>query len=213
MCHQATREIGRGVYLPSFAERARELIGAEQGRGWLDDCDEAGRFLALSQELVDALSSVLRSFAKLGPVLEVCSGSGSLARALNTAGVDVRATDANPPHTAQRVCRMTAQAALNTFRPAVVLGSFVPHDAGVDEAVLACPSVQHYFVLNARIGGSCASWALWHAPGWHAQPAPHVGVWMITRHDVWLGSTDAAPGPLISQHGEAWHFTRRPSKH
>jgi hypothetical protein len=103
---------------------------------------------------------------------------------------------------------MSAQASLRHFQPAVVLGVFVPHDAGVDEAVLACPSVQHYVVVNARIGGALGSPSLWAAPGWKCEPWDDVRRWVLTRHDVWLGHA-GREGSDILQHGEVWHFERQ----
>ncbi len=237
--------------LPSFARWRERLIAAEQGAGWLDECDDAGRFLAVSSELVDALSGTLRGLAGDAPVLEVCAGSGELARSLAFAGVRMQATDVEPVGLGRRpgsdvghltngqvpsggrdlsVLRMSAQAALRRFRPSVVLGSFVPFDAGVDEVILSCPSVRHYVVLNARIGGSLGSPALWQTSGWQAEPLEAVQPWMLTRHDTWLGphqpgcsdyqprgGTDLPAGQPqqpgwshtdLLRHGEAWHFTR-----
>jgi hypothetical protein len=190
----------------SFARWRRRLIAAEQGTGWLDQCDDAGRFLVISRELVDALAQVLRRLAEPGPVLEVCAGDGRLALQLAAAGIRVQATDAQPAASGD-VLPLTAAEALRRFQPAVVLGSFVPFDAGVDEAVLRCSSVRHYLILNARIGGAMGSPALWADPNWHAQPLPNVRRWMLTRHDVWLGETHS-DGPVL-QHGEAWHLTRQ----
>jgi hypothetical protein len=87
-----------------------------------------------------------------------------------------------------------------------VLGSFVPFDAGVDEAVLNAPSVKRYLVLNARIAGVLGSKSLWNRSDWRAIPQPDVFRWMITRHDVWI----PADGPdTLSQHGEAWQFHKQ----
>ena len=217
--------------LPTFAHWRERLIAAEQGSGWLDECDDAGRFLAVSRELVDALARTLRRLAGEGPVLEVCAGSGMLVRALAAAGVQVHATDAKPPEGAEVLC-LSAEAALRRFEPAVVLGVFVPFDAGVDEAVLACPSVRHYVVVNARLAGALGSPSLWRTPGWECEPLDELRRWLLTRHDVWLGPVGPPPsgavddsrgrpgtpdatyrvwGPLshrILQHGEAWHFAR-----
>lgn len=205
------------------------MIAAEQGAGWLAECDDAGRFLAVTRELVDALADKLRQLAGDGPVLEICAGSGELARALIAAGVRVQATDAGlgagrrtapapsidgpyqvpPGSRVMQVLPMTAQAALHLFRPKVVLGAFVPFDACVDEAVLACPSVRHYVVLNARIGGLLGSSALWRQPGWKAEPLDAVRRWMLTRHDVWMGPAGQPDCSELNilQHGEAWHFS------
>jgi hypothetical protein len=137
-------------------------------------------------------------------VLEVCAGRGELAGALSAAGVPVVAADADPPP-GSPVVRATAAAALRRWRPAVVLGCFVPVDAGVDDAVLACPSVRHYVVLGARLGGCLGSPALWQNLHWAAEPLPGISRWMLTRHDVWLGAREKA----ILRHGEAWHFRLR----
>lgn len=182
------------------------LIAAEQGGGWLDACDDAGRFLAVSRELVQALAQVLRRLAGNGPVLEVCAGAGALVRPLAALGVRLEATDIQPPAGAA-VLHLSARAALHRFQPAVVLGVFVPHDAGVDEAVLACPAVQHYVIVNARLGGALGSPALWHAPGWKSEPLDDIRRWVLTRHDVWLGDSRPHGGDIL-QHGEVWHFTR-----
>jgi hypothetical protein len=93
---------------------------------------------------------------------------------------------------------------LQKYRPGLVLGAFVPADAGVDEAVLACPSVRHYVLLGARIGGVFASAALWRDARWRARPLAEISRWMLTRHDVWLDDQQRR----ILQHGEAWQFSR-----
>ena len=178
------------------------MAAAEAGDGWLSACEATGRFLAPCRELVDALAEHLRSLAA-GPVLEVCAGGGGLAAALRRSGVAVEATDADPPPGAP-VQRATALEALRRYRRKVVLGSFVPVDAGVDEAVLGFPSVRHYVVLGSRLGGELGSAALWNSAGWSAWPLKQVARWMLTRHDVWIGPSHGQ----ILRHGEAWHFAR-----
>jgi len=178
------------------------MAEAERGEGWLGACEDGGRFLVLCRELVASLAEVLRGLGA-GPVLEVAAGRGDLAGALTAAGVGVIAIDADPPAGAP-VRRAAADVALDQHRPAVVLGSFVPVDSGIDAAVVRCPSVRHYIVLSPRIGGWLGSDALWADDAWSAEPLEEVGRWMLTRHDVWMGQPDR---PLL-QHGEAWHFER-----
>ncbi len=192
--------------LLSFAQWRARLIAAEASDGWLNECDDASRFLAVSREFVEALAAALRRFAGDGSVLEVCAGSGALAFWLAALGIQVQATDAEPPE-GSVVLRMSAQAALRQFQPTIVLGVFVPHDAGVDEAVLACPSVRHYVVVNARIGGALGSPSLWSAPGWKPEPLDDIRRWVLTRHDVWLGHPGKKNGDILP-HGEVWHFAR-----
>jgi len=188
--------------LPTFESWRRRIAAAEQGDGWLSACEQAGRFLVLSRQLIGSLAEVLRGL-DAGPVLEVCAGRGELAEALGSVGVRVVATDAQAPP-GSSVIRASARESLARYRPTVVLGCFVPVDAGVDEAVMACPSVRHYVVLGARIGGFFGSAALWQGASWPAEPIEQVSRWMLTRHDAWLGT----PEQKILQHGEAWLFSR-----
>jgi len=208
------------VSLPTYRSRLREIAAAEAGDGWLCACAEAGRFLLPSRQLVASLAELFGRLCGTGilpvraqhgqdaratqpSVLEVCAGRGELADALAAAGVPLVAADADPPP-GSPVVQASAAVALRRYRPAVVLGCFVPFDAGVDDAVLACPSVQHYVVLGARIGGCLGSPALWQNPQWKAEPLPRISRWMLTRHDVWLGT----PRRAVLRHGEVWHFRR-----
>ncbi|MCX8035654.1 MAG: hypothetical protein N3D11_01110 [Candidatus Sumerlaeia bacterium] len=193
--------------LPTFEACLHEIEAAEEGCGWLSACEEAGRFLLLSRELIAALSGLLRSLTP-GRILEVCAGRGELAEALAATGVHIVATDSHVSGSSARrqrtVVRLSASEALRRYRPAVVLGAFVPFDSGVDAAVMACDSVLHYVVLGARVGGLLGSAMLWQNPNWGAEPMPEISRWMLTRHDVWLGGAERK----ILQHGEAWVFRR-----
>lgn len=193
--------------LPTFESQLEEITAAERDDGWLSACLDAHRHLALNRQLIAAVAKLLRSIGD-GPVVELCAGRGELARALAADGTAIVATDAHPP-AGSAVQSATAEEALRRYRPAVVLGSFVPVDAGVDEAVTAFPSVRHYLALQAPIGGLPGSTWLWQTPGWDAVPRPEIGRWMLTRHDVWLPT----PEGTILQHGEAWHFRRRKRGH
>ena len=193
--------------LPTFESCLDDIAAAERHDGWLSDCADAGRFLLVGRELAALLAKSLAEMLKrfsTEPVLEVCAGRGELAKTLSAEGTPVVATDADPP-AGRGVIRLSARAALARYRPAAVLACFAPIDAGVDEAVLACPSVRHYVVLNARLDGQFGSASLWSDPNWLAEPLDEISRWMLTRHDVWLGSTER---PIL-QHGEAWHLYRR----
>lgn len=171
---------------------------AERDLGWLIACEEAGRYLALTRELVRSLADTLQPLQS-DPVLEVCAGNGELAHALAGEGMSVITADSTDPG-------RDAETVLASTRPQTVLGAFVPFDTGVDEAVLGSPSVQTYMVLNARIGGLLGSPSLWDRPDWQAIPQPEIARWMITRHDVWIpGHANGA----LQRHGEAWLFRRR----
>jgi hypothetical protein len=191
--------------LPGFDFWLDQVVASEQGDGWLLACEGAGRFLAPCRELVQSLAALLRCLTNGRPILEVCSGGGELAAALRAAGVPILATDASPAEGTD-VERIAAQEALQKYRPGVVLGAFVPSDAGVEPSILNCPSVEHYVVLGARINGAFGASALWQDARWQGSPLGEMTDWMITRHDVWLGR-DRLP---LLRHGEAWHFQRNP---
>ncbi len=191
-----------GAALPTYCERLAEMAAAEQADGWLVACEEAGRFLVPCRELVTALCDLMGSLPQ--GLLEVCAGNGELADQLAAEGFSVIATDSAPPANSA-VERIASGGALRRYRPQIVLGSFVPVDAGVDEAVLAFPSVKHYVVLGARLEGTFGSRALWRTPGWKTERLENVARWMLTRHDVWLGLPEQ---PLL-RHGEAWLLSRQ----
>ena len=195
--------------LPSRAQVLAEVARAERAEGWLARCADAGRYVALHRPFADALARALRPLVAGGaPVLEVCAGDGALAAALRRRGLAVVATDAEPPPGAAAVERLSADEALARYRPAVVLGSFVPFDAGVDRRVLGESGVREYLVLNARLGGALGAECLWTHPGWHRRPLPAVSARMVCRHDVWLG--DARP---LLRFGEAWRLSRAADEH
>ncbi len=194
------------VVLPPYARVLAELAEAEQAEGWLARCEDSGRYVVLNGAFVEALAGVLRHLGG-APVLELCAGDGSLAAALRGCGIEVIATDAHPPAAAPaHVERLTAAQALQRYRPRVVLGSFVPVDAGVDRLVLGSPHVREYLVLNARLGGEFGAGCLWTHPGWSRAPLGEVASCMVSRHDAWLGS-----GMPTSRHGEAWLFSQAPN--
>ncbi|MDX1673165.1 MAG: hypothetical protein R3314_00080 [Longimicrobiales bacterium] len=188
--------------LPVFRDVLAEVVIAERAEGWLARCAATGTYLVVTRELVHALVGVIE---RLGapPVLEVCAGDGTLARALAELGVSVTATDAHPAR-GSRVTACPAAASLRRYPHPMVLGSFVPFDAGIEERILAAGHVRHYLALGARIGvhGGVTN-RLGAVPGWDAVPLPGVARWMVTRHDAWLGD-----GSSIRCRGEAWLLSR-----
>ena len=184
-----------------YESQLEEIAAAERGDGWLSACARDGRFLIPTEQFVEALSELLRRL-DAGPVLEVCAGSGELAVAIRSTGVPVVATDADPP-AGSPVVRAPAEEALRRYRPVVVLGCFVPVDAGVDPLVMGFPSVRHYVVLGARVGGLFGSADLRRNASWTAEPLEQLTRWMLTRHDAWIDRR------TILRRGEAWHLRHR----
>ena len=188
--------------LATYDQVLAQMDAAERSDGWLVACEQVGRFVAVNEQFVSALARRLESLGD-GPVLEVCAGDGELAGRLRDHGVEVIATDADPPGGSE-VERAGAGAGMCRYQPRVVLGSFVPFDSGVDAQVLAEPCVLHYVRLDARLGGQFGAPSLWDGSAWRATQLDEATRWMICRHDVWMG-----PGQPILQHGEAWLLERK----
>lgn len=186
--------------LCTFETAVEKMAAAEHEAGWLAACEEQSIYLLLTERMLAELARFLREINE-GTAVEICAGAGRLTSALSSRGVEIRATDASPQH--PTVLSLSAREAIERFRPTVVLGTFVPFDAGADEEVLKDGSVTHYVVLNARIGGQLGSPRLWTHPEWTCNELPSIERWMICRHDVWTGR-----GRQVKQHGEAWHFRR-----
>ncbi|MEO5589591.1 MAG: hypothetical protein ABIS03_08400 [Gemmatimonadaceae bacterium] len=191
--------------LPSHDDLLAQVEAAEHDCGWLARCDDEGQYVALNRQFVEALASVLLKINPRGrKVLEVCAGNGALAAGLRACGIDIVATDANPPFSARDVIPSSATTALREYCPSVVLGSFVPFDAQIDQAILRHEGVQAYVVLGARTGHECGSGGQPVYPGWQWHPLPLVTSYFVSRHDVWLGHNL----PLLKK-GEAWLLLRQ----
>jgi hypothetical protein len=184
-----------------FDSQLETIAAAEAGDGWLAECMDRGLFLLRTSELIQSLAAFLTSLGQ-GGVLEVCAGNGELSQSLAGQGVAISASDV--VSSGPSVVKASATEALLRYRPRIVVGSFVPIDSDVDYAVMSFPTVQHYVVLGARVGGLFGSPSLWQCDGWHGRAVNDVARWMVTRHDVWT----ANPSQPILQHGEAWHFQR-----
>lgn len=190
--------------LPAYDTVLAQVEAAEHESGWLAHCADAGQYLALNRQFVDALASVLCELTPTGErVLEVCAGDGALASALRTRRSAIIATDANPPSRAVDVLALPATVALLQYRPTVVLGSFVPSDGMVHEAILSHYSVQAYVVLGAQTGHDSGIGCRVGDVGWTCRPLPTVTACMVSRHDVWLG--EDLP---LRRKGEAWVLLR-----
>ena len=187
--------------LATYDQVVAQMGRAEQGDGWVVACEQADAFVVLNEQFVDALACVLAELCS-GPIVEVCAGSGELSDALRKRSVDVIATDVDPP-AETTVVRADAAEALSRYRPSVVLGSFVPFDAGIDELVSAESCVDQYVVVNARLNGVLGSTCLWQDQTWHATQMDAVSRCMICRYDVWMG-----PDQPILQHGEVWFLQK-----
>ncbi len=184
---------------PTFWEMRVRVVESEQHAGWMASCVDAEVYLVCCRQLVDALQ--LRLSSAPCPLVEVCSGCVRLAVALRDCGVGIVATDI-VPQSGKGVRVLSAQKAIDYYKPRTVLACFRPIDAGVDEAVMSSSSVTDYFVLQSRHNGG--QFHRFSDRGWHIEHVDDVAHWMITRDDVWIPNRENE----VLQRGEAWHLHR-----
>ena len=81
------------------------------------------------------------------------------------------------------------------YRPTVVLGALRFRGCGRRPVHSELPFGQTLRGAGGRINGIFGVPALWQDAGWRGRPLGELIEWMITRHDVWLGSD---PMPLLA---------------
>jgi hypothetical protein len=122
-----------------------------------------GIYCFYSLELVKALATLVGG----RPALEIAAGDGTLSRFLAAHGADVRASDDQSWGHAVRypagVERLDAVAALQRYRPRVVLCSFPPPGNGFERRVFATPEVELYVVVTTRHRFAAGDWEAYQA--------------------------------------------------
>lgn len=151
----------------------------ERGDGWLAWCRDRDHYVAWSEELIAAVARVLSRFS--GIIVEVGAGRGELAGGLRGYGLDVIATDRSPG--ASDVVAWDARDALRHFRPATVVSSFLPLDAGVEASIMQFASVRRYLYIGPLVMGRAGPRHVWEAIGWDAEALPEVDRVLISRLD------------------------------
>jgi hypothetical protein len=117
-----------------------------------------GIYAFYSRELILALGGLVDG----RPALEIGAGDGTLARLLGQAGVAVRATDdyswsQNIQYPAE-VEKLDAVAALDRYRPTVVLCAFPPPRNPFEKVVFDTASVRTYVVITTKHQFAAGDW-------------------------------------------------------
>jgi hypothetical protein len=175
--------------MDSFDNTLSLLEAADRSDGWLAACEERHVYLALNREFVVALVDDLRRRAFHPDVLELGASDGQLALALQSHGVPVIATDANPR--ADTVLPLTAAQALRQFAPRSVLVCFPPVDAGIEAAIFDTPSVRHIIYIGPEWNGRVGTDAIWNQAGWTVTSLPQVDRFIVSRLDYLVDFTRA----------------------
>jgi len=117
-----------------------------------------GMYAFYSRELIAALAHLCDG----RPALEIGAGDGCLATFLQTAGVEVRATDDHswPQNIRypESVEKLDAASALEQYQPKVVVCSYPPPKNTFEQAVFKTDSVDLYIVITTKHQFAAGDW-------------------------------------------------------
>jgi len=155
-------------YIISFKEVIEECLFTT---GWQEFCKERGVFQLPIKEFCDNLSielySLIAEYSLKGPFLELGAGNGWLTRYLNKCGHRFIAIDSGMLYlrTAKKwqlpyypVLLMDWEEAINTFRPQLVVISWMPMGEDWSKLLRKTPSLKIYILIGEELGGRCGDW-------------------------------------------------------
>ena len=125
--------------------------------------ESRGIYCFYSRELIDGLVALIGS----GSCIEIAAGDGTLSRFLNCRGTRVTATDNHSwkqsIHYGDSVALCDARAALEKYRPEVVVCSWPPAGNDFERHVFRTVSVHTYIVIGSRYQSASGNWAEYKA--------------------------------------------------
>ncbi len=183
-----------------YAEAIAKLAEEERGDGWLVFCERKNLYQLPVVEWLDALAEEILGLAPEAP-LEAGAGDGTIGKALQARGVNLRLTD---PAGGEGTEALDAQEALLAHAPDFVFSCWLPFDSGAERQILEAMSIRWYLAVVQQGPGYAGSEALWDAPGWSMRELSEVNRWSVSRVDF-LSEVDS--GAHV-RHGMAYLFTR-----
>ena len=169
-------------------------------------CEAFGIFQILNREFNDSLAVEIKILG-LKPVMEVGAGGGELAAVLRRRGIDLVAVDNFSEPAPARVRtgaglpeRKDYRAALDRFKPQLVICSWMP--AGADWTVdfRAAASVRAYILIgdDEKMSGG-------DEPGWSSRVLKEPNKWSLCRLDL---GVDFAKPDLWWRHSKVIIYER-----
>ena len=183
-----------------YAEAIAKLAEEERGNGWLAFCERENLYQLPVVEWLDALREEILALAPEAP-LEVGAGNGTIGKALQARGVNLKLTD---PAGGDGTEALDTRNALIIHAPDFVFSCWLPYDSGAERQILEAMSLRWYLPVVQRGPGYAGSEALWDAPGWSVRELNELNRWSVSRADF-LSEVDS--GEHV-RHGMAYLFTR-----
>ena len=157
---------------------------------WEEWCVKNGVHTVYNVEFVDALAEKIRSFNET-PVVEVCAGNGKLTRQLRKRGIPVTATDDYSwglSTDENSVERLSHKAALEKYKPRIVVASWLSPSILIALDILEFQSVDYFIVIDSGSVG----W-LHDATKFKKECLKEIGRYNICMHDSpWKSDTGMA---------------------
>jgi hypothetical protein len=160
--------------------------------------EEAPIFELWNSDYIDGLADYLRS-VNAHTIVEVGAGNGRLTHFLKKRlpGVRIFAIDdfswkIKPVF---RVGNMSISAALNKYRPDIVISSWMPYMHDWTPIFRGCSSVKEYILIGETDGGCCGSDDTWNTEnhkrdGFARRNLDHLSVMQICRTDYFDFDSD-----------------------
>lgn len=170
----------------------------EQKDYWLDWCIENEVYHYYTQDYIDIIArelkkidqSLYRNSYRLDPVngsasakriIEIGAGRGRLSHGLQNKGISIFSTD--PEAGNKDVRQLSAAEALQKYNPEVVIGAWLPVDAGIEAMVLDYPTVKYFLYICQVFNGAVGSEKIWQTNKWEITSLPEADKYSLSRYD------------------------------
>ncbi len=178
--------------IPSYNQAKTFFSSLEHEDGWIDWCIENNIFHFYTKEYSEALSKELnkavqslreepRGLFYLDKIIEIGAGSGLLCRELQRHKADILPTDVKPK--SKFVEKLSAVEALEKYKPAIVVGAWLPFDANIELKILSYESVKYFFYICQSVNGIAGNEKIWRISGWDVYSLQDADKFSISRYD------------------------------
>lgn len=197
---------------PYYNQAKTFFTKLEQEDGWIDWCIENNVFHFYTEEYSEALSIELnnadeslreepRGLFYSNKIIEIGAGSGLLSLGLQRHKTDILPTDIKPK--SKFVEKLSAIEALQKYKPAIVVGAWLPFDANIELEILGYESVKYFFYICQFVNGIAGNEKTWRSSGWDIRPLLDADKFSISRYDF------INPKGEIVKHSKTFLFKKK----
>ena len=164
------------------------------------------------KEYLDDLASLLKDLD--GKILEVGAGDGELSRQLKNRGLDITAIDdfkwPDIYNRWSKVKKMDYKKALTTFKPEIVISSWMPYQADWTPDFRALESVKAYILIGEVCGCCGCNKAFDDKEGWNKNIGFSFDQYNLCRTDsLWYDVDSGVMSSFMNRHHSETVLFRR----